>query len=137
VALGWARERRVDFIVKWKGWYNRLCLIPTTNEHSAWRATTNYLLHVIKLKKHNKRPHCWNTSKILERGKIGTHNTRIHDRWRSWFSTSTKMRSGRVELVLWPQNSLLVKWSGDASAVHVWVKCQPSHIIWRNSTVMY
>ena len=40
---------------------------------------------------------------------------------------------GRVNLGLWAQTSLRVKWCGRASMSHVWVKCQPSHM---NNVVM-
>ena len=50
----------------------------------------------------NKIPHCLNNSKIkiVERGKIDTPNTHIHDRSLSWFGTGTSIESGRAKLVL-------------------------------------
>lgn len=48
------------------------------------------------------------TGKILERGKIYTHKTQIHDRSRAWFGTGTSMKSGGVELVLWTDTFHLI-----------------------------
>jgi len=48
-------------------------------------------------------PHCRNTSKILskvvERGKINTTNTQIHDRALSFLDTATPIKGGEVKLV--------------------------------------
>ena len=38
--------------------------------------------------------------KIVERAKIDTSNTQIHDSSFSWVGTGTSMESGRVKLVL-------------------------------------
>ena len=46
--------------------------------------------------------------KIVERGKIDTPNSQIHDRSISWFGTVTSVISGGVKLVLWAQSSLLL-----------------------------
>jgi len=47
--------------------------------------------------------------KIVERGKIDTHNTQIHDSLISWLGTDTSIKSGRIKLVLWAQTSLQTK----------------------------
>jgi len=39
--------------------------------------------------------------KIVERGKIDTPNTHIHDCSLSWPGTGTSIKSGGVKLVLW------------------------------------
>jgi hypothetical protein len=39
--------------------------------------------------------------KIIERGKIDTSNTQIHDRSFSVFGPGTSMKSGRVKIVVW------------------------------------
>ena len=39
--------------------------------------------------------------KIVERGKIATTNTQIHDRSLSWLDTDTSIKSDGVELVLY------------------------------------
>jgi hypothetical protein len=55
--------------------------------------------------------HCWNISKskikIVERGKIDTCNTHIHDRSLSWLDTDTSIKSGGLKLALRAQASLL------------------------------
>jgi len=38
--------------------------------------------------------------KIVERGKMGSPNTHIHDRALDWFGTCTSIKHGRVKLVL-------------------------------------
>jgi hypothetical protein len=43
--------------------------------------------------------------KIIERGKIDTSNTQIHDRSFSVFGPGTSMKSGRVKIVVWVQIS--------------------------------
>jgi hypothetical protein len=40
-------------------------------------------------------------SKFLERGKIDTPNTQIHNRPLSWLRTGTSIKSGRVKIVIW------------------------------------
>jgi hypothetical protein len=42
--------------------------------------------------------------------KIDIRNTHIHDRSLSWLGTDTSMKNGRIKVVLWTPNSLLVKW---------------------------
>ena len=44
--------------------------------------------------------------KIVERGKIDTPSTQIHDPSLSWLGTGTLIKSGRVKLVLQAQTSL-------------------------------
>ena len=39
----------------------------------------------------------------VERGKIDTPNTQIHDSSLSWVGTGTSIKSGGVRLVLWLQ----------------------------------
>ena len=41
---------------------------------------------------------------IVERDKIDTTNTQIHDRSLSWLDTDTSIKTGEVKLVLWAQN---------------------------------
>jgi hypothetical protein len=41
--------------------------------------------------------------KIVERGKIDTPNSQIHDRSLSWLGTVILIKSGGVKLVLWAQ----------------------------------
>ena len=80
---------------------------------------------------------------------MDTPNTQRHDLWplthkdmtsdplhtKTWpltflaWYTGTSIRSGGVKLLSWSQLPLLVKWCGHVSTFHVWVKCQPSHII--------
>ena len=43
--------------------------------------------------------------KIIERGKIDTRNTQIHELSLSWFGTGTSIKSGSVKLILWTQIS--------------------------------
>jgi hypothetical protein len=43
--------------------------------------------------------------KIVERDKIDTSNTQIHDLSLFWLATGTPMKSCGVKLVLWPQAS--------------------------------
>jgi hypothetical protein len=43
--------------------------------------------------------------KILERGKIDTPNTQIHDHSLSKLGTGTAIKSKVVKLVLWDQNT--------------------------------
>jgi len=43
--------------------------------------------------------------KILERGKIDTPNTQIHDNSLSKFGTGTAIKNKVVKLVLWDQNT--------------------------------
>jgi hypothetical protein len=43
--------------------------------------------------------------KSLERGKIDTSNTHIHDRSLSWLDTAILIRCGGIKLVLWGQTS--------------------------------
>ena len=38
--------------------------------------------------------------KIIERGKIDTHDKQIHDSSHSWLGTSTSLKSGEVKVVL-------------------------------------
>jgi len=38
--------------------------------------------------------------KIVEKGKVDTPNTQIHDRTLSWLCTDTLIKSGRVKLVV-------------------------------------
>jgi hypothetical protein len=45
--------------------------------------------------------------KIVERGKMGSPNTHIHDRALAWFGTCTSIKHDRVKLVLWTQTSPL------------------------------
>jgi hypothetical protein len=46
-------------------------------------------------------------SKVVERGKINTLNTQMHDRSLSWLGTATSVISGGVKLVLRTQTSPL------------------------------
>ena len=46
--------------------------------------------------------------KIVERGKIDTPSSQIHDRSLSWFGTVTSVISGGDKLVLWAQSFLLL-----------------------------
>ena len=50
---------------------------------------------------------------IAERGKIDTPNRQIYDHSHSWFGTSTSLKSGDINKVLWAQASPLSKmiWS--------------------------
>jgi len=43
-------------------------------------------------------------SKIIERGKINTHNAYIHDRSHSWLGSGTSIKSGGVRFVSWVLN---------------------------------
>jgi hypothetical protein len=56
-------------------------------------------------------PNCLNSSKIqeqmVERGKIDTPKTHIHDNSLSWLGTGMSIRSGWVKTVLWLQISPL------------------------------
>jgi hypothetical protein len=54
-----------------------------------------------------KIPECFPKTKrkIIERGKIDTSNTQIHDRSFSVFGLGTSMKSGRVKIVVWVQVS--------------------------------
>jgi len=45
--------------------------------------------------------------KIVERSKIDTSNTQIHDDSLFWLGTGTLIKSGRVKLVIWAQTSHL------------------------------
>jgi hypothetical protein len=47
--------------------------------------------------------------KILERGKIDTHSTHIHDRSPAWLGTCTSMKSGGVKLVLLTETFPLIR----------------------------
>ena len=63
----------------------------------------NYKILMNKMK--NKKYHTVETIpklniKIVERGKIDTPNTQIHDPSLSWLGTGTLIKSGRVKLVL-------------------------------------
>ena len=71
----------------------------------------------------NKIPHCRQKQfqnqirKSLNRGKIDTPNTQIHDRSLPWLSTGTSIKkSGGVKLELWTQHPLLC---GHASVFHM------------------
>jgi hypothetical protein len=44
---------------------------------------------------------------MIERGKIDTHNTNIHDCSFSWLGRDTSIKSGSVDLVLWAKTSPL------------------------------
>ena len=48
--------------------------------------------------------------KIVERGKIDTSNTQIHDRSLSCLGTSSSITSGGLKLVLLTQTSPLTDW---------------------------
>jgi hypothetical protein len=48
-------------------------------------------------------------AKIIERDKIDTPNTQIHDRSLSCLGTGTSIKSGRVKLILWAQASPLAE----------------------------
>jgi hypothetical protein len=41
------------------------------------------------------------TIKIVERDRIDTANTQIHDRSLSWLGTGMSIKTGRVKLALW------------------------------------
>jgi hypothetical protein len=41
--------------------------------------------------------------KIVEKGKINTNHTQLHDHSLSWLGTGTSIKSGRVKLALWVQ----------------------------------
>jgi hypothetical protein len=41
---------------------------------------------------------------IVERDKIKTSNTQIHDHSLSWLGTGTSIKSGGVKIVLWAHN---------------------------------
>jgi hypothetical protein len=48
-------------------------------------------------------------NKIVERGKIDTTKTHVHDRSLSWLDTGTSITSGGVKLVLFKQfNNIIV-----------------------------
>jgi hypothetical protein len=51
----------------------------------------------------SKIPHCRNNSKIVERGKIYTANTQIHDPSLSWLGTGISILCGGDKLVFWTQ----------------------------------
>ena len=44
-------------------------------------------------------------TKIVERDKINTPNTQIHDRALTWLSTGTSIKCGAVKLARWAQPS--------------------------------
>jgi len=46
--------------------------------------------------------------KIVERCKIDTPNTQIHNRSLSWIGTGTSIKSGGIEIVLWDQTQLIL-----------------------------
>jgi len=72
----------------------------------------NYSVHVYRLKyleiKWEKKYHTVRTIpksniKIVERSKLDTPNTQIHDHSLSWLGTGTSIKRGRVKLVLCAQ----------------------------------
>jgi hypothetical protein len=55
----------------------------------------------------------------------------------SWFGEGTSIKSGGVKIRLRPKPPLWVKWCGHASALHMWVKYQSSHVGSRHDTWIY
>ena len=47
--------------------------------------------------------------KIIERGKIDIHNTKIYDLSLSWLDAGTSIKNYGVKLVLWAQTSPLTE----------------------------
>jgi len=77
-----------------------------------WPNIINILFYECIYKMENKKYHTVgivpkSNIKIIERGKIDTPNTKIHDRSLSWLGTGTSIKSGGVKLVLWTQTSPL------------------------------
>jgi len=62
---------------------------------------------------------CFNFRKIVERGKIDSPNTNVHDCLLSWIDAGTSMKSGGMKLVLWIQASPPSK-----AVVHVFFVCE-------------
>jgi len=66
--------------------------------------------------------------KIVERGKIDTHNTQIHHRSLFWLYTDTSMKCGGATLVLWAKTSparkeATCKTSDSFMVSHVYSQC--------------
>jgi hypothetical protein len=48
-----------------------------------------------------------NKKKIIERDKMDTPNTHIHDQAFSWLGTGTSIKSGGFKLILWDQTLIV------------------------------
>jgi hypothetical protein len=71
----------------------------------------SYTIKLKKKKKHTLKSVLKYNLKIVERDKIDTPNTHVHDHSLSWLGTITSMKRGRAKLVLWAKsfpNSLLL-----------------------------
>ena len=65
---------------------------------------------------------------VVERGKVDTPTTQIHDRSLSLLCTGTSIKGGGVKRVKWTQISTLREMIVHARAFHMWENCQLSHI---------
>jgi hypothetical protein len=65
--------------------------------------------------------------KFIERGKIDSPNTHVHDHSLSWLGTGTWIKSGRVKIVLWTQIYPLSEAMRSCKCIPHVVKCQPLH----------
>ena len=91
------------------------------------------LMHKLK-KMNDKKYHTVGTApksikKIVERGKIGTTSTQIHERSVSWLSTGASINSVRAKLLLYAQPSHLSETIRSCKYFQLVRKCQPSHIL--------